>query len=234
VEEYDELVKNTIYDLQLLKQRIDDKVHSLMQSNVDSTPSTMIDLGNERQVTERCLRICQDAQSYFESFPRRDASTLEETSQGRCRDEFRHGSEPRAQDVLKNASYFEKRRVSSMVSADSAAKFFETNGIFYEANAEIGQQAAALKRVKYSVQHLEWFNTLIRKDEVSLLSSLLAIANRKSDSTLYLSLFLLKNHYFACRSGPTKGTFTLSRSNEIKAIEQSYICSDLEPSLNSL
>lgn len=214
-------MKNTIYDLQLLLQRIDDKVHSLTLSNVDGAPSAMIDLSNERQVTERCLRICRDAQSYCESLPRRNASILKETPQGRCKDEFRHESEPPALDVPMNASYFEKHRVSSMVSADTATEFFETNGIFYEANAEIGHQAAALKREKYSVQHLQRFNTLIRKDEVSLLSSLLAIANRKKRLATILEPFLAKEPLFCMPIGADKGNFyslTIQRDQGHRAI----------------
>lgn len=83
LEEYDELVKNTIYDLKLRLQRIDDKMHSLTQESVAGTSRLSIDLDNERQVTEQCLRICQDAKYYFESLARRDASLLQEAPQER-------------------------------------------------------------------------------------------------------------------------------------------------------
>ena len=85
-------MKNTIYDLQLRLQRIDDKVHSLTQSSVGDASSASVDLGNERQVTARCLQICQDAKSFFESLTQGNPNLLQGTFQGGCeadlRDEF--------------------------------------------------------------------------------------------------------------------------------------------------
>ena len=76
LEEYDKLVKDTITDLKLRLQRIDDKVHSLTPTSGLGTTNATIDLNNERQVTEQCLRICQDAKTYFESLASRDATLL--------------------------------------------------------------------------------------------------------------------------------------------------------------
>lgn len=89
LEEYDELVKNTIYDLKLRLQRIDDKVHNLMPASDPGTSNTDIDLNNERQVTEQCLRICQDAKSFFESLAGRDADLLQGAPLGNSANDLR-------------------------------------------------------------------------------------------------------------------------------------------------
>lgn len=85
-------MKNTIYELRLRLQRIDDKVHSLTPASSSGLSNTGIDLNNERQVTEQCLRICQDAKSYFESLASRDATLLPEappnTSTNALQDKF--------------------------------------------------------------------------------------------------------------------------------------------------
>ena len=75
-------MKNTICDLQLRLQRIDDKLHNLTSANDPAQSCNGIDLNDEREVTEQCLRICQDAQSYFESLAHRDAPLLQGASQG--------------------------------------------------------------------------------------------------------------------------------------------------------
>jgi hypothetical protein len=66
-------------------------------------------------------------------------------------------------------SRFEDTQVSLTVGADSAAEFFETYGIYYQEDAEIGQIAAKLKGEKYSVQHIDLFKATIYKDAVSTL-----------------------------------------------------------------
>lgn len=76
-------MKNTTYDLKLRLQRIDDKLHNLTPPSGPGVSNTEIDLSNERQVTEQCLQICQDAKSYFESLARRDAGLLQEAPPGR-------------------------------------------------------------------------------------------------------------------------------------------------------
>lgn len=82
LEEYDEMVKNTAYNLNLRLQRIDDKMESLVTASGPSPSDIDLDLNNERQVTEQCLQICQDAKSYLETLASRDSSLLEEASPG--------------------------------------------------------------------------------------------------------------------------------------------------------
>lgn len=82
LDDYDQLVQETTYDLQLRLQRIDDKLQTLAPSSGPSASGADIDLNDERQVTEQCLRICQDAKSYLESLANRDASLLQEPTMG--------------------------------------------------------------------------------------------------------------------------------------------------------
>ncbi|KAJ6437976.1 14-3-3-like protein [Purpureocillium lavendulum] len=82
LEEYDVLVKNTICDLKLRLQRIDDRLRGAAPASGPSSSGTGIDLNDERQVTEQCLRICQDAKFYFESVAIRDAPFLQDRPLG--------------------------------------------------------------------------------------------------------------------------------------------------------
>ncbi|KAL0930045.1 uncharacterized protein CTRU02_214865 [Colletotrichum truncatum] len=66
IEEYNEMVQDTIYNLNLRLQRIDEKIANLSQKSVNDADTTF-DLNDERAVTERCLRICEDAEAFLES-----------------------------------------------------------------------------------------------------------------------------------------------------------------------
>lgn len=80
VQEYNEMIQDTAYNLELHLRRIDEKMTRL---NIDSanTPGGGIDLEDERAVTKQCLRICEDARSYIESLSIRESSLLPETPQ---------------------------------------------------------------------------------------------------------------------------------------------------------
>ncbi|KAM5363807.1 hypothetical protein ACJZ2D_011841 [Fusarium nematophilum] len=69
LEEYNEMIRDIIYNLCIRLQRIDEKIALFIteSSGSASTSDTSIDLIDERAVTEQCLRICQDASSYIES-----------------------------------------------------------------------------------------------------------------------------------------------------------------------
>lgn len=63
------MIMDTIYRLNVRLQRIDEKIDGLttdIASSVDASGMTT-DLEDERAVTERCLRICEDAQQYLET-----------------------------------------------------------------------------------------------------------------------------------------------------------------------
>ena len=73
------MVKNTTYELNLRLQRIDDRMETLAPASGPAISHVKIDLNSERQVTEQCLRICENAKYYFETQAGRD-STLREPS----------------------------------------------------------------------------------------------------------------------------------------------------------
>jgi len=79
LDEYDEMVKDTMYNLQLRLRRIDDQMKTMRPASGASTSYMDIDLSNERQVTNQCLQICQDAQFYLETLTRRGSTLLDET-----------------------------------------------------------------------------------------------------------------------------------------------------------
>jgi hypothetical protein len=69
------MIQDTAYNLELHLRRIDEK---MTQLNIENTnPSGVsIDLEDEREVTNQCLRICEDARSYLESLSTRESSLL--------------------------------------------------------------------------------------------------------------------------------------------------------------
>ncbi|KIL83752.1 hypothetical protein FAVG1_13028 [Fusarium avenaceum] len=75
LEDYNEVIQDTVYTLNMNLQRLDDKMELLIQeSNSTRASDTSIDLKDERVVTEQCIRICQDASSYIESLAEREES----------------------------------------------------------------------------------------------------------------------------------------------------------------
>ncbi|GKT87530.1 hypothetical protein Ct61P_05380 [Colletotrichum tofieldiae] len=69
LEDYNEMIMDTIYNLNLHLQRIDEQLALLATKNTEETSAydTTVDLKDERAVTEQCLRVCEDARSYLES-----------------------------------------------------------------------------------------------------------------------------------------------------------------------
>ena len=78
--EYNEMIQDTAYNLELRLQRIDEK---MMRLNIENTNASgvSINLEDEREVTKQCLRVCEDAKSYIESLADRESSLLPETPQ---------------------------------------------------------------------------------------------------------------------------------------------------------
>ncbi|KAF5620086.1 hypothetical protein F52700_11406 [Fusarium sp. NRRL 52700] len=75
LEEYNETIQDTIYNLNVNLQRLDEKMELLVQESKSiSASNTGTDLKDERAVTEQCLRICQDARSYIDSLADREES----------------------------------------------------------------------------------------------------------------------------------------------------------------
>lgn len=74
------MIQDTEYNLELRLRRIDEKT---TRSSIENTNASgvSIDLGDEREVTKQCLRICEDAKSYIESLSDREPSLLPEHPQ---------------------------------------------------------------------------------------------------------------------------------------------------------
>ncbi|KAM5372130.1 hypothetical protein ACJZ2D_007663 [Fusarium nematophilum] len=75
-EEYDEMIQDTVHNLKIHLQRIDEKMTLFEAQSRESTSAseTSVDLTDERAVTEQCLRICQDAKAYIESLADQEES----------------------------------------------------------------------------------------------------------------------------------------------------------------
>ena len=65
-----------------------------------------------------------------------------------------------------DTSLFENTQISPTVSAEAAPSFFEKYGVFYQANAEIGELATNLVTNKVSEKDISSFEPLLEKDAV--------------------------------------------------------------------
>jgi hypothetical protein len=71
---------DTIYGLEVHLDRIEDYLtHPATDSTAES--NAKVDLQDEREVTNQCLRICKDAKSYLEALQDQESSLLDGTTQ---------------------------------------------------------------------------------------------------------------------------------------------------------
>ncbi|KAH8802941.1 hypothetical protein F5884DRAFT_903547 [Xylogone sp. PMI_703] len=77
LQEYNEMIQDTAYNLKVHLQRIDEKIARFPVEDTNSS-NVEIDLKDEKAVTKQCLRICEDAKSYIESLEDRESSLLQE------------------------------------------------------------------------------------------------------------------------------------------------------------
>ncbi|KAH6973961.1 hypothetical protein EDB80DRAFT_513192, partial [Ilyonectria destructans] len=66
------MIQDTAYNLSIHLQRIDEKMALFTTESKESTGASGTSLKDEREVTEQCLRICEDARSYIESLSDRE------------------------------------------------------------------------------------------------------------------------------------------------------------------
>ncbi|PGG98152.1 hypothetical protein AJ80_09579 [Polytolypa hystricis UAMH7299] len=80
LQQYNEMIQDTAYNLEVHLQRIDEK---MSRTTVESTqnPGIPTDLKDERAVLKQCLRICEDARSYIQSLTNRESSLLPQAPQ---------------------------------------------------------------------------------------------------------------------------------------------------------
>lgn len=79
LQQYEEMIKDTAYNLEVHLQQIDEKL-TQYNSQDNDTSDASIDLQDERAVTQQCLRICKDASSYIESLTTRESILLQDAS----------------------------------------------------------------------------------------------------------------------------------------------------------
>ncbi|KAF4170008.1 hypothetical protein CNMCM6936_005153 [Aspergillus lentulus] len=77
LQEYNEMIQDTAYDLDIHLRRIDEKLARLTTQD-DNASYVSINLEDEREVTKQCLRICQDAKSFLETLTQRESAVLQE------------------------------------------------------------------------------------------------------------------------------------------------------------
>lgn len=70
-------------------------------------------------------------------------------------------------------SLFEETRISSAVTADSALKFYEEHGIFYQANPEIGRLRREIRGRTQREKLFDAIKPIVLKDPVSITSGVL-------------------------------------------------------------
>jgi hypothetical protein len=79
LQEYNEMIKDTVYNLELRLRRIDEKIaQPILDDRGASNTST--DLKDERAVTKQCIRVCEDAKSYMDALISRESSMLPQLS----------------------------------------------------------------------------------------------------------------------------------------------------------
>ncbi|OBT95172.1 hypothetical protein VE01_07564 [Pseudogymnoascus verrucosus] len=88
IQEYNEMIQDTVYNLEFHLERINEKMERFAPSNTN-TLATSINLDDERAVTEQCLLICEDAKARIESLAHRESILLQEASQNTIEDDMR-------------------------------------------------------------------------------------------------------------------------------------------------
>ena len=56
------MIKDTDHNLKIQQQRIDGKMNQFRSDSI-TTSSTSVNLEDDREVTDQCIRICEDARS---------------------------------------------------------------------------------------------------------------------------------------------------------------------------
>ena len=78
LEEYNEMIQDTAYNLELHIRRIDEKLAQLTTEDINASDISL-NLVDERDVTKQCLRLCEDAKSYNESLEIRESAILSDS-----------------------------------------------------------------------------------------------------------------------------------------------------------
>ncbi|KAJ5100767.1 hypothetical protein N7456_006819 [Penicillium angulare] len=98
--DYNEMIQDTMYNLEVHLQRIDEKMPRLTIDTATMSNPT-VDLKDEKEVTKQCLRICEDASHYIESLANKESAL------------FGQGTQKMAEDNTQNR--FEAQTVTRQV-----------------------------------------------------------------------------------------------------------------------
>ncbi|OQE13490.1 hypothetical protein PENFLA_c047G07749 [Penicillium flavigenum] len=89
LQEYNELIQDTIYNLEVNLQRVDERIKRVILDNTN-TSGISIDTKDEKEVTKQCLRICEDVRGLIESRANRDSFLLQEWPQNATEDDVQN------------------------------------------------------------------------------------------------------------------------------------------------
>ncbi|PGG96336.1 hypothetical protein GX51_07866 [Blastomyces parvus] len=113
LQEYNEMIQDTAYNLEVHLQRINEKMAQFTSQNA-YTSDIAIDLKDEREVTKQCFRVCDDARSYIESLANRESSLLQEVPQNTSDNDIHN--------------YFEAQLLTRRALNDNRDSFEEVTG----------------------------------------------------------------------------------------------------------
>jgi hypothetical protein len=154
LQEYNEMIQDTSYDLELRLRRIDEKMTRLNIENTNSS-GVSIDLEDEREVTKQCLRICEDARSYIESLSNRESSLLPEAPQNVVEENSFEAQLRTRQALDENRDSFAetidhlRKRLESLVQNDDPEKDNERSRL--QADINISKQCLDVCKVASEV-----------------------------------------------------------------------------------
>ncbi|OBT50955.1 hypothetical protein VE04_08904, partial [Pseudogymnoascus sp. 24MN13] len=89
LQEYNEMIQDTVYNLEFHLQQIDAKIERYTSKNTN-TSETRINLNDDRAVTKQCLLICEVAKAGIESLTNRESTLLQEAPQNATKDDMQN------------------------------------------------------------------------------------------------------------------------------------------------
>ncbi|KAJ5239542.1 hypothetical protein N7468_004161 [Penicillium chermesinum] len=106
LEDYNEMIKDTMCSLEVHLQRVDEKMGQLSIDNT-TTSSSSLDLNDEKEVTKQCLRICENACHYIASLAGQESSLLQGSRDGGGKDHLFEAQRITRQALDKNQDSFD-------------------------------------------------------------------------------------------------------------------------------
>lgn len=89
IQEYNEMIQDTVYNLEFHLERINEKMEQFTPDNTN-TSDTSIFLNDERAATEQCILICEDAKACIESLTHRESTLLQGVPQNATKDDMQN------------------------------------------------------------------------------------------------------------------------------------------------